>query len=47
VNGLIRQFYPKNMRFQDITAEDIDFAIHSLNHRPRKCLGSKLLMRSS
>jgi len=47
VNGLIRRFFPKNMRFQDSTAEDIDFAIHSLNHRPESASDSRLLMRSS
>ena len=41
MNGLIRQFFPKHMRFQIITAKDIKFAIHRLNHRPRKCLGFK------
>jgi IS30 family transposase len=41
MNGLIRQFFPKKMRFNSITAKDIAFAMHRLNHRPRKCLGFK------
>ena len=41
MNGLIRQFFPKNMPFQTITGEDLEFAMHRLNHRPRKCLGFK------
>jgi IS30 family transposase len=41
MNGLIRQFFPKKMRFDTITHTDIKLAIHRLNHRPRKCLGFK------
>jgi len=41
MNGLIRQFFPKKMSFQTITQKDIEFAMHRLNHRPRKCLGFK------
>jgi transposase, IS30 family len=41
MNGLIRQFFPKKMCFREITQEDIEFAMHRLNHRPRKCLGFK------
>jgi transposase, IS30 family len=41
MNGLIRQFFPKKMRFDSITAKDIAFTMHRLNHRPRKCLGFK------
>ena len=41
MNGLIRQFFPKKMRFNSITAKDIAFAMHRLNHRPRKCLAFK------
>jgi len=41
MNGLIRQFFPKKMRFDSITEKDIAFAMHRLNHRPRKCLGYK------
>jgi IS30 family transposase len=38
MNGLIRQFFPKKMRFEMITDDDIIFAANRLNHRPRKCL---------
>ena len=41
MNGLIRQFFPKKMSFHEITRSDIEFAMHQLNHRPRKCLGFK------
>jgi IS30 family transposase len=41
MNGLIRQFFPKKMRFESISFADIKFAMHRLNHRPRKCLGFK------
>jgi IS30 family transposase len=41
MNGLIRQFFPKKMHFKSITKNDIAFAMHRLNHRPRKCLGFK------
>ena len=41
MNGLLRQFFPKKMRFESITWEHIAFAMHRLNHRPRKCLGFK------
>ena len=41
MNGLIRQFFPKKMRFDSITRKDIELAMHRLNHRPRKCLGFK------
>ena len=39
MNGLIRQFFPKKMRFNTIISKDINMAMHRLNHRPRKCLG--------
>lgn len=41
MNGLIRQFFPKQMPFDPITERDIAFVTHRLNHRPRKCLGYK------
>ena len=39
MNGLIREFFPKKMRFDSITKMDVAFAMYRLNHRPRKCLG--------
>jgi len=41
MNGLIRQFFPKKLRFNSITSHQVAFAMHRLNHRPRKCLGFK------
>ena len=41
MNGLIRQFFPKKMCFDSITPDQVAFAMHRLNHRPRKCLGCK------
>jgi IS30 family transposase len=41
MNGLIRQFFPKKMCFDSITPDQVAFAMHCLNHRPRKCLGFK------
>ena len=38
MNGLIRQFFPKKLRFDSISRKDVAFAMHRLNHRPRKCL---------
>lgn len=41
MNGLLRQFFPKKMNFNGINTKDIEQAMHSLNHRPRKCLNFK------
>jgi IS30 family transposase len=41
MNGLIRQFFPKKMSFDQITGTDIEAVVDNLNHRPRKCLGFK------
>lgn len=38
-NRLIRAFFPKSMRFGEITQEDVDHVVDMLNHRPRKRLG--------
>lgn len=38
-NGLLRQYFPKGYNFENITQEDLDIAIHKINHRPRKVLG--------
>jgi IS30 family transposase len=37
-NGLIRQYFPKDSRFQGITDQDIETVIYLLNHRPGKTL---------
>jgi len=41
VNGLIRQYLPKNTDLRDVTHEQLDFIMNRLNHRPRKTLGFK------
>ena len=41
LNGLIRQFFPKHRKLEEVTDEEIVLAQHRLNHRPRKCLGYK------
>jgi transposase, IS30 family len=38
-NRLIRAFFPKSLRFEELTQEDVDRVVHLLNHRPRKRLG--------
>mgnify|MGYP000707317631 CR=1 FL=1 len=39
MNGLIRQYFPKNRDFRTVTDEEIQIAMDRLNNRPRKCLG--------
>jgi IS30 family transposase len=38
-NGLLRQYFPKKTNLKNITEDELQIAIHKLNHRPRKCLG--------
>lgn len=40
-NGLLREFFPKGHDFAEVTDEQLAYAIHLINHRPRKCLGWK------
>lgn len=37
-NGLLRQFFPKGMKFDMITQEEVNKAVSLLNNRPRKRL---------
>ena len=37
-NGLLRQYFPKKMRFDNVTQADIDKAVSEINNRPRKQL---------
>ena len=37
-NGLIRQYFPKDMDLSDIDEEHVQWAVERLNHRPRKVL---------
>jgi IS30 family transposase len=41
MNELIRQYFPKQMAFDAITTENINFTADRLNHLSRKCLGFK------
>lgn len=38
-NGLVRQYFPKPMKFATMTEQDIKLAEDKLNNRPRKTLG--------
>jgi IS30 family transposase len=41
LNGLVRQYFPKEMALNDITKEQIKHAVDTLNNRPRKRFGYK------
>jgi len=38
MNGLVRQYIPKNRDLSSVTDEELVDIMHKLNHRPRKCL---------
>lgn len=38
-NGLVRQYFKKAQRFDNITDDEVQRVAMQLNHRPRKCLG--------
>ncbi len=38
-NGLLRQYLPKSMSFEDLTQNQLDRIVEELNNRPRKILG--------
>ncbi len=40
-NGLLRQYFPKKTKFDDISTEEIQAAVNKINNRPRKCLNYK------
>jgi len=40
-NGLVRQYFPKKISFDNISNHDLRCVEKKLNHRPRKCLGYK------
>lgn len=39
MNGLIRQYFPKDRDLRTVTDGEVQFAMERLNNRPRKCLG--------
>jgi IS30 family transposase len=41
LNGLIRQYFPKGMSFENITKEQVQMVEDKLNNRPRKRFGFK------
>lgn len=38
-NGLIRQYFPKDLELTNISTAETDYVMDQLNHRPRKSLG--------
>ncbi|HID70573.1 MAG TPA: IS30 family transposase [Desulfobacterales bacterium] len=40
-NGLLRQFFPKKMKLNDVSYEQVMSAVDNLNNRPRKSLNYK------
>ena len=38
MNGLVRQYLPKQSGFSNVSQADLETIMHKLNHRPRKCL---------
>lgn len=40
-NGLIREYFPKKIPFDNITDHDLQRVAKKLNGRPRKCFGYK------
>jgi IS30 family transposase len=41
MNGLVRQYIPKDRELASVTIDELDQITHRLNHRPRKCLDFK------
>jgi len=41
INARLRQYFPKSMSLLDVTDEEVQNAVWSINHRPRKSLGWK------
>ena len=38
MNGLVRQYIPKNRALNSVTNDELEMIMSKLNHRPRKCL---------
>ena len=41
MNGLVRQYIPKNRPLTSVTEDELEQIMIKLNHRPRKCLDFK------
>jgi IS30 family transposase len=41
MNGLVRQYIPKNRKLTSVTIDELEQIMIKLNHRPRKCLDFK------
>ncbi len=41
MNGLVRQYIPKNRELSSVTENELEQIMFKLNHRPRKCLDFK------
>ena len=41
MNGLVRQYFPKDTDFVSVSNEEVDFVMQKLNRRPRKSLDFK------
>lgn len=37
-NGLLRQYFPKGTRLNNVSEKNVAFVVNKLNNRPRKCL---------
>ncbi|MCK5861640.1 MAG: IS30 family transposase [Candidatus Hydrogenedentes bacterium] len=46
-NGLLRQYFPKEFRFDTITPDQLQRVVEELNNRPRKTLATEHLPKSS
>ncbi|HEI1290180.1 TPA: IS30 family transposase, partial [Staphylococcus aureus] len=40
-NGLLREFFPKKTDLAKVNQEQLNYALDSINYRPRKCLNWK------
>lgn len=40
-NGLLRQYFPKKTKFDEISDKEIQVVVNKINNRPRKCLNYK------
>ncbi|MCZ6799277.1 MAG: IS30 family transposase, partial [Nitrospirae bacterium] len=38
-NGLLRQYFPKEIPLDKVSTEVVNAVVEAMNHRPRKCLG--------